>query len=197
MATRFRNPYASDPVMAEKVRVVRRYQRQAARKYGIPMVESRTAAEAWANFLRTMRKTNPEFARQFAESTAMSKEEPRIERTAADMPVTYQMLDRVRQELKSDIASLEIKMDSGFSKMQSTMDAMNAKMQSSLDAMNAQLQSSMEAMNAKLHRMHFLLEEQAVRNGIVLDGIAANFARQDRIEGRINEVEKTIADFKR
>lgn len=156
----------------------------------------RAEAEAWTNFLRTMRKADPDFGRQFAESTAMSKEEPRIERTA-DMPVTYQMLDRVRRELKSDIASLEIKMDSGFSKMQSTMDAMSAKMQSTMDAMNAQMQSSMEAMSAKLHRMHFLLEEQSVRNGIVFDGIAANFARQERIEGRINEVEKTIADFKR
>ena len=72
-----------------------------------------------------------------------------------DQPATRRMLSLVRDELKSDIRSLERKMDSKFEKIES-----------------------------RLSEMALLMEEQNSNNRIVLEGLQALWQRQDRIEER-------------
>ena len=80
---------------------------------------------------------------------------------AAEVPTTQGMLYGVRDELKSDIRSLEFKVDSRFEKM-----------------------------TAEIHRIGLLVEEQNAKNNIVLDGLTSLFARQERIETKIDDSQR-------
>lgn len=75
-------------------------------------------------------------------------------------PATRKMLSLVRDELKSNIKSLEQKMDSGFSSLRAEFQK--------LDAGNS--------------RMQLLIEEQNANNRIVLEGLQVLWHRQGRIE---------------
>lgn len=70
-----------------------------------------------------------------------------------DQPATRKALYLVRDELKSDIRSLEHKMDAGFARL-----------------------------GAEMSRMHLLLEEQRSDNRVVLEGLQGLWQRQARIE---------------
>lgn len=70
-----------------------------------------------------------------------------------DQPATRGMLRLVRDELKSEIRSLDRKMDARF-----------------------------EGLTSELNRALVLFEEQHSNNRIVLEGLQALWQRQDRIE---------------
>lgn len=76
---------------------------------------------------------------------------------SSDQPATRKMLSLVRDELKSDIRSLELKIEGRFS-----------------------------AVDSRLSRMELLLEEQNANNRIVLEGLQALWSRQDKIESQIS-----------
>jgi hypothetical protein len=77
-----------------------------------------------------------------------------------DQTPTRKELFLVRDELKSDIRSLELKMDARF----------------------GGVESRLEKMQAEQFRMYALMEEQNSNNRIVLEGLQALWQRQDRIE---------------
>ncbi len=75
-----------------------------------------------------------------------------------DQPATRKIVTLVRDELKSEIRTLDRKMDSQFEKV-----------------------------NAELTGMKILLEEQTSNNRIVLEGLQALWQRQERIEDRLDK----------
>ena len=80
-----------------------------------------------------------------------------------DVPANLGTLYIVRDELKSDVSSLQYQMNARFSEVDSRLSEMLAKM----------------------HQMHLLAEEQNSRNKIVLDGLTSLFSRQERIEKKL------------
>ena len=47
-----------------------------------------------------------------------------------------------------------------------------------------------------MHRLMLLMEEQNARNNVVLDGLTVLFSRQERIEGRVTDIEKVLLGAK-
>jgi hypothetical protein len=80
---------------------------------------------------------------------------------AADQPATRKMLSLVRNELRSEIRALDLKVDSGFEKMDAT-----------------------------LQRMDLRLEEQNANNRIVLEGLQLLWQRQERTDTRLERLER-------
>jgi archaellum component FlaC len=73
-------------------------------------------------------------------------------------------------------------------------------MKSSIEDMKSSIEgmkSSIEDMKSNIHRVTCLVEDQHNRNVAVLDGHRLLYDRQDRFEERIDNVEKTIGDFKK
>ena len=84
-----------------------------------------------------------------------------------ELPVTQEMLYQVRDELKSDIATLRLETKSGFSDVATKIEALTAEVKSQ---------------NAKIHRMLTLYEEQENRNKYVLDGYTSLNDRIEKLE---------------
>lgn len=97
---------------------------------------------------------------------------------SGDIPVTKQMLDETRNELKSDIASVKLEMKAGFDEVKSEIK---------------QLTAEVKDQNSKIHRMLTLYEEQEARNKYVLDGHQNLHDRQERFE---KEIREEISDIK-
>ena len=91
---------------------------------------------------------------------------------AKDVPVTQKMLYLVRDELKSDVKSLEHRLNARFSSHDSRFES---------------IESKLEKMSSDIHSIKILVEEQNAKNNIVLDGLTSLFYRQDRIEKLLNE----------
>jgi hypothetical protein len=83
--------------------------------------------------------------------------------TAAEVPVTRAMLGEVRTELLERI-----------------------------DARFHELEADIHDVKAGMARMTLLIEEQDTRNKVVLDGLVAVLARQERAEQRIGAVEDAV-----
>ncbi|PCI27077.1 hypothetical protein COB52_05405 [Candidatus Kaiserbacteria bacterium] len=100
---------------------------------------------------------------------------------SAELPVTQKMLNATRNELKSEFASVFLKIDAVNKKV----DAVDKKVDALKDEMNSrfsQSDSKLEKVLAAIHRMTALVEEQDNRNKYVLDGYAVLNARMDRLE---------------
>lgn len=143
----------------------------------------------------------------------MAKIKSNLPKKSRDIPVTLGMLHMVRDELKSDIRSLEYKMDSRFKDVDSRFKQMDARFNQvdarfnrvdarfdkmdarflEMDSRLSQMNSQMEKMMSQMHQMHSLAEEQNARNKVVMDGLISLFHRQDRCEERIDRVEQTLS----
>jgi hypothetical protein len=102
---------------------------------------------------------------------------PNIEIPSAktgEQVATRKELHLVRDELKSDIRSLELKMDARFDVVESRFSAHDSRF--------TNIEASLEKMKAEQFRMYALMEEQNSNNRIVLEGLQALWQRQDRIE---------------
>ena len=77
----------------------------------------------------------------------------------SELPATQLMLTTLRKQIKSEINSLEKRLDSKFN----------------------QVDSKVELVMSKLQRMTILMEEQNSRNKFVLDGYASFYDRQERL----------------
>ncbi|MBI4925073.1 MAG: hypothetical protein HY843_04040 [Bdellovibrio sp.] len=128
-----------------------------------------------------------------------------------DQPATRKMLWLVRDELKSDIrsvdlkiGSLESKLESKISALDSRINALDPKLESKISALESKLGSRIstleyktdagfkligakfEELRSDYHGMHILLEEQNSNNRIVLEGLQALWQRQEKIENHIS-----------
>lgn len=90
--------------------------------------------------------------------------------------VTQSMLYEVRDELKSDIASLSLRMESRFKRVDARFSEIEARVDEVL--------SEVKSQNAKFHRMLTLYEEQESRNRYVLDGYTSLNDRLEILESK-------------
>lgn len=90
---------------------------------------------------------------------------------------TRKMLHHVRDELKSDILSVDNKIESLEKKMESKF---------------ASMESTLAKMNATLDRMAFRLERQDVDNGSLYELYKTVADRQDRQDIRLAEMHDTL-----
>lgn len=135
----------------------------------------------------------------------------------SDTPVTMKMLQEFRKEIREEVRAGFKKMDARFndqdarfndqdarfSKIEARLsdhDARFSKIDARLSAHNARF----DRVDAKLHqissdvaRVALLVEEQNSRNAIVFDAIHHMIQRKDRLEGRMDEVEKTVRSIAR
>lgn len=106
--------------------------------------------------------------KQVIKGTRMAKKDSRSIRIPSaknqDQPATRKMLSLVRDELKSEIRALDLKIESRFKAVDSRF----------------------EEMKTESVRTNILLEEQHSNNRIVLEGLQALWQRQDRIEKRFS-----------
>lgn len=134
----------------------------------------------------------------------------RIPERSRDLLVTQGMLYAVRDELRSEIKSSTLSLKSEFTGLKSEFtglksDFMGLKSEfTGLKAEFGDLKSTVEKMAAtvaqmdvKFYQMRALMEEQRAENMAVMDGFRVLFVRQDRVEKRVDEVEKTLGDFKK
>ena len=90
------------------------------------------------------------------------------------------MLTTLRKQIKSEINSLEKRLESKFNQVESKIN---------------QIDSKLELVLTVIHRVVILMEEQNSRNKFVLDGYASLYERQDRLELRFDAHEKNIEDL--
>ncbi len=105
----------------------------------------------------------------------------------SDLPATQLMLTTLRKQIKSEINSLEKRLDSKFNQVESKISLVESKIN--------QVDSKIELVLSEIHRMTILMEEQNSRNKFVLDGYSALYERQDRLELRFDAHEKNIEDL--
>lgn len=112
------------------------------------------------------------------------KKIPRVEvpDRAANMIVNQAMLYDVRDEIKAEFRSHDRRFDS---------------LEKRFDSVGNRLEAKIEKLSADIYRMMGLMEEQENRNRAVLDGYASIYDRQDRVEKRVDEFEKTILVLKK
>ncbi len=91
----------------------------------------------------------------------------------AELPVTRAMLMGVRDELRA------------------RLDHNNAR----LDETNARIDALRAEVLAEVHRLGTLVEEQEVRNRVVLEVVQGHNDRFERIEGSIDEMRGTLREI--
>jgi len=96
-----------------------------------------------------------------------------------DIPATKRMIDELSDELKSDNASLSLKI--------SSMDSRISSLDSKIDSVKDELKSDIMKLTAAVHRSNALVEEQNNKNNFVLDGYA-------QIYDQIKDLQKNKAD---
>ena len=94
---------------------------------------------------------------------------------------TRKELHLVRDELKSDIRSLELKIDGHFNGIESRFNGIESRFNGIESRFNG-IESRLEKMQAEQFRMYALMEEQNSNNRIVLEGLQGLWQRQERIE---------------
>ena len=134
---------------------------------------------------------------------------------ADDVPATCGLLRAVRNELILRIdhseVSLRGEMQAIKVELQDEMRAIKVELRQEMQAIKVELQGEIRALRQEVRelqvqvgqiqttlaqvqvdvaRMLVLVEEQNARNKVVLDGLAASFARHERTEERLDALEK-------
>ncbi|MBX3021118.1 MAG: hypothetical protein KF799_05520 [Bdellovibrionales bacterium] len=87
--------------------------------------------------------------------------------------------------------------DKRFDALETNLEARFSNLEASWEAkLDAKLESKLSPIVSEIHRLALLIEEQNARNKIVLDGLTGLFARQDRVETKVEELTKTIYEIK-
>ena len=123
-------------------------------------------------------------------------------RKSKDLPATYGALDGVRKELKSDIASVNLRvtslektMKSEFQRVDARFDEMNRKMDSKFDEMTLKMDAKFETLSAANHRMYVLMEEQNSRNWASFQGAEAVQNQNENLTRRVEALEEFQHDI--
>ena len=121
-----------------------------------------------------------------------------LPRSSRDLPVTQGMLHLVKGELKADIRELRSEMNAQFHGIRSEFHSVRSdteRVQSEVHGLRNDVERVMQVVHrvaSEVARVGVLMEEQNSRNQIVLEGLTGLIQRDNRIETRIDEVEKTI-----
>ena len=111
-----------------------------------------------------------------------SEPKPQFMSSSRELPATQGMLQLVRSELKADIRGLSSEMKAGFIQMDSKFE---------------RVLSEFEHVRSDVARVGILVEEQNSNNRVVLEGLTGLWQRQERIEVRVDDVEKLVRSIGR
>ena len=124
---------------------------------------------------------------------------------SGDVFATKSMLDNFRDELKSDITSvnLEVKsvrsdvkaldkrIDARFNEVDARFDKVDARF-NEVDSRFHKVDSKLEQVISGIHRVTALVEEQNAQNRYVLDGYASLYDSQENIKVRLQKIEEKL-----
>lgn len=97
--------------------------------------------------------------------------------TADELPVTRAMLSAVRTELLERVDQVQDKLEAKIHEVRAEV---------------REIKADIHEIKGGMARMTLLLEEQNARNKVVLDGLVAVMARQERTETRLDRVEEMV-----
>lgn len=115
----------------------------------------------------------------------------KLPKTKNDVHVNQRQLELVRQELKSDITSLKLAMDSRFSRIDSNLFEMKAQISRTNETI-LEMKSQFAKFDSTMFEMKAMMEEQNNRNAAVFEGYRYLFDRQTDTEARLSTVEKKV-----
>ncbi len=101
-------------------------------------------------------------------------------RKSPDIPVTSQMLEEARFELKREIESFRHEVKGEFKSVKADV----AKVQAHVE----KVQADVSKVLAAVHRVGLLVEEQNARNKYVLDGYTSLSDRLDKVEKQNKDI---------
>lgn len=108
----------------------------------------------------------------------------------ADTPATHGQLDAVRSELKSEITTLSLKMDSGFKQVDSRFKKVDAKFDQ-VDAKFDQVYAKIQEVLTAVQSVKVLVEDQNSRNLLVMDSLRSVVDVQQDLMDRVQKLEKS------
>jgi chromosome segregation ATPase len=132
---------------------------------------------------------------------------------AAQVPVTVEMLQLVKQELKSDLRAIEHRLDNKLSSLENkldnkignldtkigildakigTLDNKISNLENKVDCNQREVLTVFEKINANIFQIKVLVEEQNSRNNYVLDGHTQLVESQTNIKVRLANMEKKV-----
>ena len=112
-----------------------------------------------------------------------------------DLPATVGLVKEVRNEVKADIRTLRAEMGNLRAEMgnlKSEMGTLRSEMGNLRSEMKGEMQIIKEDLGSKIHRVLVVVEEQRSENRIVLDALKNLDERQDRLEGEVVDLKKTV-----
>lgn len=104
--------------------------------------------------------------------------------TADELPVTRAMLSAVRTELLERVDQVQNKLEAKIHEVRAEVQEVRAEVH--------EIKADIHEIKGGMARMTLLLEEQNARNKVVLDGLVAVMARQERTETRLDRVEEMV-----
>ena len=110
------------------------------------------------------------------------------------------MLDAVRDELRDEIRSAVHGLKAEFKRDRYELKADHQSLKADFNKMEVRMErveQMLAKMSAETHRQLAIAEEQNARNKVVMDGLTSLFGRQERIETKTDNLEKTIAGFRK
>lgn len=123
-----------------------------------------------------------------------------------DVPVRLEHLHEVRDDLRGNLRSFEVRMDSKFKQIDSRFEQIDSRFQQGdskfkqvdlrFDELKLHMDSKFEKIMSEIHQMKALMEEKNERNKVVMDGLNVIFEHQDRVENRVDEFDKKLSDLK-
>ncbi len=124
-------------------------------------------------------------------------------RKSSDVPATRAMLYLVRdgleataqknfRVLKQDISELKLNDGALRAEFKSDLAALRTEIKSDIKNLENQIVDLKDFIKSEMHQMKLLIEEQNARNIFVLDGLTNLFDRQDRLEKRVEKLEKGV-----
>ncbi|MEK6706878.1 MAG: hypothetical protein AAB116_27135 [Candidatus Poribacteria bacterium] len=130
---------------------------------------------------------------------------PRLTPQSKSLPATQGMLHLFRSELKADISELRSELKSDIKQLDAKISQVDAKVSqveakvSQVEAKVSQVEAKVEDVMKAVHhvaaevaRVGILVEEQNSKNSLVIEGYTGLAQRQDRLEMRIDGVEKLV-----
>ena len=157
-----------------------------------------------------------------AKKSRVSQE--RLPDRSSELLINQRILSAVRDELKTDIRSHDQRFDSidkrfdsidkRFESIDARLEAIDKRFESidakllshdaqfqaldkKIDSVGDRLSADIQKISAAIHRVISLVEEQENRNRAVLDGYQSLYDRQERLEGRVDELTNTVLNIKK
>lgn len=110
-------------------------------------------------------------------------------RKSDDVPATKAMLYLVRD-------GLEASDKRNYKNLKSDIENLRAEVKADIQSLRKEVKTDIQDLKDfikfEMHQMKLLIEEQNARNIFVLDGLTSLFDRQDRLEKRVDKLEKDI-----